>query len=84
VKGVKHTFGYVSWADRVAESDAVAVQALREAGAIIFVKTTMPQTGLVRSYQYHRRLTSSLIFDLGSRNSLESLGPHPKPFQHSP
>ena len=50
MKGMKHTFGYVSWAERIAESDAVVVQALREAGAIIFVKTTMPQTGLVRLY----------------------------------
>ena len=47
VKGLKHTFGYVSWADRVADSDALIVQALRGAGAVLYVKTTMPQTGLV-------------------------------------
>jgi amidase len=47
---MKHTYGYVSWADRVADCDAVVIEALREAGAIVFVKTTMPQTGLVNGF----------------------------------
>jgi amidase len=55
VKGLKHTFGYVSWVDRVADSDALVVQALREAGAILYVKTTMPQTGLVSRRPLHAK-----------------------------
>lgn len=35
------------WADKVADSDAPVVSVLRKAGAIVYVKTTMPQTGMV-------------------------------------
>lgn len=38
--------GYVSWADKIATEDAVAVDTLRRAGAIIYAKTTMPQSGM--------------------------------------
>jgi amidase len=46
VAGLRSTLGYCSWADNVPSEDAVFVQALRNAGAIIFVKTTMPVTGM--------------------------------------
>jgi amidase len=46
---MKYTLGYVAWADRIASSDAVVVQSLRKAGEIVYVKTTMPQTGMVRA-----------------------------------
>ncbi|KAH8173611.1 amidase domain-containing protein [Sarocladium implicatum] len=46
VAGLRSTLGYCSWADNIASEDAVFVQALRNAGAIIFVKTTMPVTGM--------------------------------------
>lgn len=39
--------GYISWADQVGSEDALVVASLRKAGAIIFVKTTMPQSGMV-------------------------------------
>jgi amidase len=45
-KGLKHSFGFVAWADHVDTEDAVVVSALRDAGAIIYLKTTMPQTGM--------------------------------------
>jgi amidase len=45
---MKITLGFVALAENVSESDAVAVQSLREAGAIVYCKTTMPQTGMVR------------------------------------
>jgi amidase len=48
VKGMKITLGFVALARLVSETDAVAVQSLREAGAIVYCKTTMPQTGMVR------------------------------------
>ncbi|KAJ2970009.1 hypothetical protein NUW54_g12832 [Trametes sanguinea] len=49
VKGHDTATGYVSWAFRtVAEKDAVAVDILRKAGAVIYVKTANPQTLLVR------------------------------------
>lgn len=40
--------GLVAWADKISDHDAPVVEALRKAGAIIYVKTTMPQTGMVR------------------------------------
>ena len=48
VKGMKITLGFVALADRVSDEDAIVVQTLREAGAVVYVKTTMPQTGMVR------------------------------------
>lgn len=47
VKGLHYTMGYVSWADSVSDEDAVIVESLRNAGAVIFVETTMPQSGMV-------------------------------------
>ncbi|KAF2168695.1 hypothetical protein M409DRAFT_21436 [Zasmidium cellare ATCC 36951] len=46
VKNLHYTMGYLSWADNVSEQDAVVVASLRQAGAIIFAKTTMPQSGM--------------------------------------
>ncbi len=46
VKGLRTTLGYCSWADNLASEDAVTVTALKKAGAIVFVKTTMPVTGM--------------------------------------
>ena len=48
VKGHDTSTGYVSWVGRtVAEKDAVVVDILRRAGAVIYVKTANPQTLLV-------------------------------------
>jgi amidase len=38
--------GYVSWANNIATEDAITVDTLRRAGAIIYAKTTMPQSGM--------------------------------------
>ncbi|OAG42120.1 hypothetical protein AYO21_03574 [Fonsecaea monophora] len=46
VKGMKYTLGMVALADEVSGHDAVVVQTLRAAGAVIYCKTTMPQTGM--------------------------------------
>ena len=48
VKGHDTATGYTSWAfEKVAEKDAVAVDILRRAGAVLYVKTANPQTLLV-------------------------------------
>ncbi|EPQ60789.1 amidase [Gloeophyllum trabeum ATCC 11539] len=44
VKGYPTPMGYTSWLDKVAEEDAVVVQILRESGAVIYVRTNVPQT----------------------------------------
>jgi amidase len=44
---MKITIGFVALANTVSEQDARAVQTLRQAGAVVYVKTTMPQTGMV-------------------------------------
>ena len=46
VAGLRSTLGYCCWADNIPSEDAVLVKALKRAGAIIFVKTTMPVTGM--------------------------------------
>ena len=38
--------GYVSWADMVANKDSILIKALLNAGAVFYVKATMPQTGM--------------------------------------
>ena len=48
VKGHDTSTGYIAWAGRtIAEKDAVVVDILRRAGAVIYVKTANPQTLLV-------------------------------------
>jgi amidase len=48
VKGTDTSTGYIAWAyNKVADKDAVVVRILREAGAVIYVKTANPQTLLV-------------------------------------
>lgn len=48
VRGHDTATGYIRWAGRtVAEKDAVVVDLLRKAGAVIYVKTANPQTLLV-------------------------------------
>ncbi|KAG8894912.1 hypothetical protein FRB99_000916 [Tulasnella sp. 403] len=44
MKGIETIMGYVSWVGRVAEKDAVAVEALYECGAVPFIRTNVPQT----------------------------------------
>ena len=46
VAGLRSTLGYIAWADDIQAEDALYVKSLKQAGAIIFVKTTMPQTGM--------------------------------------
>ncbi|PCH34207.1 amidase [Wolfiporia cocos MD-104 SS10] len=45
IKGCDTATGYINWAyKKIAEKDAVVVDILRKAGAIIYVKTANPQT----------------------------------------
>ncbi|KAJ9628213.1 hypothetical protein H2204_009473 [Knufia peltigerae] len=46
MKGKRLTMGYVAWHDNECTTDASVVQILRNAGAVFFVRTTMPQTGM--------------------------------------
>lgn len=39
--------GFMSWYDNVAEKDSSLVNILRDAGAVFFSKTTMPQAGML-------------------------------------
>ena len=53
VAGLTSTLGYIAWANNRASEDAVFVSALRDAGAVIFVKTTMPVTGMALETTSH-------------------------------
>jgi len=69
VKGHDTASGYASWAFKtVADRDAAVVNILRQAGAIIYVKTANPQTLLVRSYHLFRFEQQSLITSTVLRN----------------
>ncbi|KAF8065103.1 general amidase [Lyophyllum atratum] len=44
LEGVESTMGYVSWIGQYAERNAVLVDALESLGAVLYVKTNIPQT----------------------------------------
>ncbi|KAF5388559.1 hypothetical protein D9757_004595 [Collybiopsis confluens] len=44
VEGLESCMGYISWIGQFAERNAVVADILEEAGAILFVKTNIPQT----------------------------------------
>ncbi|KIV95041.1 hypothetical protein PV10_02747 [Exophiala mesophila] len=46
VKGMRYSIGFAVWGDCKSDNDAWIVQSLRKAGAVVYVKTTMPQTGM--------------------------------------
>jgi amidase len=57
VNGKDTATGYVAWCYKtIAEEDAVAVDILRKAGAIIYAKTNNPQTLLVCEYDSSQEL----------------------------
>ncbi|OQE43441.1 hypothetical protein PENCOP_c003G03547 [Penicillium coprophilum] len=45
--GTETSMGYVAWVGKRDETDSVLVQLLRQAGAIFYVKTSVPQTLMV-------------------------------------
>lgn len=44
IKGLETTMGYVSWIGKVAERDAALTEILIECGAVLYVRTNVPQT----------------------------------------
>ncbi|CAF0972959.1 unnamed protein product, partial [Didymodactylos carnosus] len=44
VKGMESSIGYVSWLGKVDKEDSVITECLRRAGAVLYVKTSVPQT----------------------------------------
>ncbi|EYE98212.1 amidase [Aspergillus ruber CBS 135680] len=47
VKGIETSMGYVDWIGKHETSDSVIVSLLRKAGAVFYVKTSIPQTLMV-------------------------------------
>lgn len=47
VKGYETSMGYVSWLGKYDEKDSILVTLLRKAGAVFYVKTSVPQTLMV-------------------------------------
>ncbi|KAF2654945.1 Acetamidase [Lophiostoma macrostomum CBS 122681] len=47
VKGVETSMGYVSWLGKYDEEESVLTTLLRKAGAVFYVKTSVPQTLMV-------------------------------------
>ena len=53
IKGKDTSTGYIAWCYKtIADNDAVAVDILRKAGAVLYVKTNNPQTLLVRASRF--------------------------------
>ena len=44
---LSRVLGYVSWVGRVAERDAALTEILIECGAVLYVRTNVPQTLMV-------------------------------------
>ncbi|KAL4977968.1 Acetamidase [Aspergillus desertorum] len=47
VKGYETSMGYISWLNKYDEGDSVMTTMLRKAGAVFYVKTSVPQTLMV-------------------------------------
>jgi hypothetical protein len=47
IKGLETTMGYVSWIGQYAKRNAVLVDILEAAGAVLYVRTNVPQTLMV-------------------------------------
>ncbi|KAJ3341077.1 hypothetical protein HDU93_005709 [Gonapodya sp. JEL0774] len=47
VQGVDTTMGYAGWAGQIAEEDSVVVKILKNAGAVPYVRTNIPQSLMV-------------------------------------
>lgn len=67
VTGLPSTIGYCGLADNIPTEDAIVVKALKDAGAIVFVKTTMPVTGMASSLLLSR---NSLTVDRRLKRSV--------------
>jgi len=48
IRNTPATSGFIAWADAISTSDALIVKVLGEAGAVFHVKTTNPQSLMVR------------------------------------
>ena len=46
----KGILGYVSWIGKVADRDATLTEILIECGAVLYVRTNLPQTLMVRFF----------------------------------
>ncbi|KAF7307128.1 Amidase domain-containing protein [Mycena indigotica] len=44
IKGIESTMGYIAWIGKPVEKSAILVDILEESGAVLFVKTNVPQT----------------------------------------
>ncbi|KAA1468201.1 general amidase [Dentipellis sp. KUC8613] len=68
IKGLETTMGYASWIGKYAEKDATLTEILHECGAVLYVRTNVPQTLMYpETYNlvfgrtlnpYNRKLTS--------------------------
>lgn len=47
MKGQRTTMGYMAWKDNIATEDSTMAKILRDAGAVFYCRTTMPQTGML-------------------------------------
>ena len=51
IKGIESNMGFASWIGQIAEKDAVLTKIFRDAGAVFYVKTNVPQT--LVSWTFH-------------------------------
>ena len=59
---ITHT-GFVAWIGNVSPVDAVMVKILRKAGALLFVRTNLPQTCMVRCSSDPTAVQNSMLLN---------------------
>ena len=75
MKGQVTTLGYLSWHNEIAENDSTVVHDLRAAGAVLYCKPTMPQTGMaLETYSNLWGRTNPCNSSLSSGGSLGGAG----------
>ena len=81
VKGLDGSSGFVGWCYKnIADKDAVVVRCLREAGAVIYCKTTNPQSLLVSTWHI---VCDSSGLTPGDRDERQYIWTYDQPVQSS-
>lgn len=84
IEGVQNTVGYVSFLEHPpASSNSPLVNMLLDKGAVLYVKTNIPQTLMVCTQPYVFSL-HSINIDPDRRFRKQHLRPHIEPAQHQP
>ena len=84
VKGRRSDGAYVAWYDNIAEEDGQLVKIIRDQGAVLYCKTTNPQTAMHLETTSNRKSVCIATPKGHSSDYQQSIWPDPEPLQSRP